>query len=254
MEITELGLGTYRLRENAYDSILHSLKVGYNHIDTAPLYKTEESVGNAIFNSGIDRRKLFVTTKISRNELKENKISESIEESLKKLSLDYIDLVLLHEPIDYIKNWELLKNYYLTFGKNKVRYIGVSNFKIEHIESIENIYKPYCNQIEITPFLLRDNLVEYCNKKDIPIVAHSPLAKGEKLDNNQLITLGKIYNKTPAQIMLKWNLQNNNIVIPRSRNKIHLEENLSMNFEIETDDINVINSLDCQYSTHPKYL
>ena len=254
MDIPSVGIGTYRLRDQTINSVIHSIKTGYRHVDTAPLYKTENYVGDAIKNSGVDRRNIFVTTKISRDHLKENKISDSIEESLKKLSLDYIDLVLLHEPIDCVKNWELLKNYYLMSGKNKVRYIGVSNFNINHMDSIINNHIPYCNQIELNPFLHRNNIVEYCNRYNIKIVAHSPLSKGEKLDNEQLITVSEKYNKTPAQIMLKWNIHNNNIVIPRSKNLTHIEENLSLNFEIEQEDINTINTFDCKYSTHPKYL
>ena len=111
-DLPQLGFGTYRLNDDTYESVKFALQNGYYHIDTAPLYKNEEKVGKAIKESGIDRKKIFVTTKISRKELQSNKIQESIENSFKKLGLDYIDLVLLHEPIDYEKNWILLEKYY----------------------------------------------------------------------------------------------------------------------------------------------
>jgi len=254
-DIPQLGFGTYRLNDNTYESVKFALQNGYTHIDTAPLYKNEEQVGRAIKDSGIDRKNIFVTTKISRKELKSNKIQESIEESFKKLGLDYIDLILLHEPIDYEKNWDLLEKYYSTIGKNKVINIGVSNYNENHLHQIISKKKPFCNQIEINPFLLRNNIVNFCNNNDIKIVAHSPLAKGEKMNDNQLMNVS-INNKiTPAQTMLLWNLQQNHVIIPRSKNNNHIIENIVTNKEIlSQDDLNLINTFDCQYATHPKYL
>lgn len=254
-DIPSIGFGTYRLHNNTYDSVKYAIKCGYKHIDTAPLYKNEKLVGYGIKDSGINRDNLFITTKISRNELKLNKIVESIENSLKNLSVDYLDLVLLHEPIDYIKNWNLLEEYYNTKGKNKIKNIGVSNFNETHLKNINN-QNIYCNQIELNPFLLREPIINYCNSNNIKIVAHTPLTKGEKLNDKKLIELSNKYEITEAQMMLKWSLQNNNIVIPRSKNFKHIEENLSLNSinNIEKDDMEYIKTFDCQYSTHPKYL
>ena len=268
MDIPNIGFGTYRLGKNTKDSVRHAINIGYRHIDTAPLYKNEAIVGNAINKSGINRQNLFITTKISRKELETNSIAESIENSLKNMGMDYLDLVLLHEPIDYIKNWVLLTDYYNTIGKNKVRFIGVSNFNEKQLKIIYNVNngnngnngntKPYCNQIELNPFLLRNPIVEYCNRSNIKIVAHSPLTKGEKLEDSRLKTLANEYNITPAQLMLKWNLQQNNIVIPRSKNNSHIEENLKIIDIIDTrildEDMTFMESFDCRYTTHPKYL
>lgn len=265
MDIPSIGLGTYRLNGDTYNSVCHALKIGYTHIDTAPLYKNELIVGKAIKESGVDRRKIFVTTKISRKELKSNDIKKSIENSLKVLQLDYIDLLLLHEPIDFINNWQLLSDYYNTNGRGIIKNIGVSNFNTDHLNILFNTPNtsntpntiPYCNQIEINPFLHRTPILELCNKNNIKIVAHSPLAKGEKLNNKTLTTIAQQYNCTPAQLMLMWNQLQNNIVIPRSKNIEHISQNMNQslsNIFLEQDDYHRLNSLDCQYSTHPKYL
>jgi len=254
MEIPKIGFGTYRLKDHTTNSLLRALTVGYTHIDTAPLYKNETQVGEAINKSGIDRETLFLTTKISRKELKSNSIVDSIENSLKVMNQDYIDLVLLHEPIDFLQNWKLLCEYFNNQTQIKVRHIGVSNFNIEQLELITKIKFPYCNQIELNPFLQRTSLTEYCKKKNILVVAHSPLAKGEKLDNPILKSISKDINKTPAQIMLKWNYINNNIIIPRSKDHLHILENTSLDFELSKDNLEKLDSLNCNYSTHPKYL
>ena len=268
MDIPSIGFGTYRLNGDTYNSVRHALKIGYTHIDTAPLYKNELIVGKAIKDSGVDRRRIFVTTKISRNELKTNDIKKSIENSLNVLKLDYIDLLLLHEPIDFINNWKLLSDYYNTNGRGIIKNIGVSNFNINHLNIILNSQNtsntfntiPYCNQIEINPFLHRTPIVELCNKNNIKIVAHSPLAKGEKLNNETLTTMAqKFTDCSPAQLMLTWNHLQNNIVIPRSKNIDHISQNLSAissisELNLDTNDTHLLNSLDCQYSTHPKYL
>lgn len=268
MEIPSIGFGTYRLLSNTEESVLHALNEGYHHVDTAPLYKNEAQVGSAIANSGIDRRQLFVTTKISRNELLKNKISESIENSLKTMNLDYIDLLLLHEPIDIVTNWKLLCEYQ-SANKHKILNIGVSNFdEIDLIQVHEfcdnNGYdKIKYNQIEVNPFIQQKSLVDYCKSNNIKIVAHTPLAKGEKNTDLNLNIIAQSYNNTPSQIMLKWAHQNDLVIIPRSSNKSHITENIeamSRKFSsfsgdlIEKEDMQIMSKLDCSYATHPKYL
>jgi diketogulonate reductase-like aldo/keto reductase len=254
MDIPQSGFGTYRLKEDTISSVILSLQNGNRHIDTAPLYKNEKEVGIAIQNSGIDRRHIFVTTKISRDKLKSNSIAESITHSLYTMNLDYIDLVLLHEPIDYINNWKLLNSFFLTEGKNRIRHIGVSNYNTQHLSAISDIKIPYCNQIEINPFLHRDNIQTHCNLNNIKIVAHSPLAKGEKLQHPLLVDISKKVNKTPAQLMLKWNQNQKHIIIPRSKNKQHILENMTLDFDVGAEEQCVLDSLDIQYATHPKYI
>lgn len=257
MEIPQIGFGTYRLHKKTYDSVINAIKFGYRHIDTAPLYKNEEEVGLGLKNCGVDRKQIFVTTKISRKELETNKLVESIEESLKKLNTDYIDLLLLHEPIDYKKNWEILCDYFETRGRGIVRNIGVSNFNKIQMNEIADRHIPYCNQIEINPFLHRDDILEICREKNVKIVAHTPLAKGEKFNNEILTRVANSYNISPSQAMLKWNYEQGNIIIPRSSDPEHIKENIDIINQNQNQNqkiMNELNSIDSQYATHPKYL
>ena len=254
MDIPQIGFGTYRLHKKTHDSVVNAIKIGYRHIDTAPLYKNEAEVGTTLSECGVDRKHIFVTTKISRKELETNKLVESICDSLKKINTDYIDLLLLHEPIDFEKNWGILCDYYETKGRGVVRNIGVSNFNKTQINTISGRHIPYCNQIELNPFLHRDDLVESCRQKNIKIVAHSPLAKGEKMDNKILNDVAEKYDISPAQAMLKWNYEQGNIVIPRSSNPEHIKENFSFLNRHIPKIFNELNSIDLQYSTHQKYL
>lgn len=269
MEIPSIGFGTYRLLSNTEESVLHAFNEGYRHVDTAPLYKNEAQVGSAIANSGIDRRQLFVTTKISRNELQKNKIGESIENSFKNMkNLGYIDLLLLHEPIDIVTNWKLLCEYQ-SANKHKVLNIGVSNFdEIDLLQVHEfcdnNGYdKIKYNQIEVNPFIQQKSLVDYCKSNNIKIVAHTPLAKGEKNTDRNLNMIAQSYGCSPSQIMLKWGLQNDLVIIPRSSNKSHITENIEVvakefnSFSgdlLEKEDMKIMATFDCSYATHPKYL
>jgi 2,5-diketo-D-gluconate reductase B len=254
MEIPPIGFGTYRLHKKTRDSVINAIKVGYRHIDTAPLYKNEAEVGTALSECGVDRKHIFVTTKISRKELETNKLVESIGDSLRKLNTDYIDLLLLHEPIDFEKNWQILCDYYETKGRGIVRNIGVSNFNKSQINAISGRHFPYCNQIELNPFLHRVDLVEICRQKNIKIVAHTPLAKGEKMDNEILSGVAKKYDISPAQAMLKWNYEQGNIVIPRSSNPEHIKDNFVFLNRHKPKIFNELNGIDLQYATHPKYL
>jgi diketogulonate reductase-like aldo/keto reductase len=255
------GFGTYRLCADTYEAVQNALKCGYVHIDTAPLYKNEESVGGAIYTSGIDRKKIYVTTKISRNELKKNNIVDSIQNSLRNLRLDYIDEIVLHEPIDIIHNWRSLCEYYHTKGKGIVKNIGVSNYNIDDINAImgdtDNMYltSPYVNQIEVNPFLTRGDLPKYCMDRGINIVAHSPLAKAEKLDNSILCEMGNKYGTTPAKIMLMWSKYKGYRIIPRSSKLHHIKENIQeIGKKMSHLDIHILDELNCGYATHPQYI
>lgn len=279
MQITSLptGFGTYRLNGSTYDMVSAALKNGYRHFDTATLYRNEKSVGKAINDyisdndCKIDREDLFVTTKIPKWGIEKNLIEQCFLESMDSLNIGYIDLLLLHCPIDVdIDNkgnriessWKKMEELYEKFG-GKIRNIGVSNYKIEHLERVLRVCKirPYVNQIEVTPFLTRTSLVEYCEMQKIQIVSHSTLTKGEKLDNEALKEISAKYGKTPAQILLKWARQKNFIVIPRTKNCDHLVENIAgfTNVDINISDISdldmkALDGLNETYSTHPKYL
>ena len=249
------GFGTYRLTDNnTYSSVLSALHNNYRLLDTAQLYKNEVLVGNAITDSHIDRKELIIIIKISRNALKKKNIKLSFLQSLKNLQCGYADLVLLHEPINHIQNWRLLVELY-NEHRDVIKNIGVSNFKDEHIQDIINETKvaPYANQIEVNPFLTRVELVEQMKARNIHIIAHSPLAKGEKLTDTKLIEIANELNMTPAQVMIQWGIQKGFCVIPRSSNDSHINENILLKI-IDTYNMDKLDKLNCEYATHRKYL
>ncbi len=192
--IPSVGFGTFRIPVetkdgswNAYDSTIYALREGYRHVDTAPLYKNEAEVGRAIHDfmkeSGIKRSGIFITSKVSRDRLEKSEIWESIDNTLKIMKLDYIDMIILHQPCTKdlnLENWKLLVAYQ-SDNLGKVKHIGVSNFDEVDIQEIGDagMVLPKFNQIEVNPFYPQFKLVKFCQKKGIHIVAHTSMAKGE---------------------------------------------------------------------------
>jgi len=258
------AFGTYRIKgQEAYNAVKYAFGLGYILVDTAPLYGNESEVGKGIKDSGKDLKEIKITTKISRDDLAKGTIKDSFFRSLKSLDVNYIDELILHEPIDHVKNWTSLCELYNNEGRGLIGRIGVSNYNKTHLEDIINAYEkdksklhiPSVNQIEVTPFLMRGDLPEFCKNHNIFVVAHSPLTKGEKLNDPNLSELAKTYKTTPAKVLLTWGIQKGYRVIPRSSNTKHIEENLSNNeLKINSDDMKIMDKLDCGYATHPKYL
>ena len=261
--IPSIGIGTYKLDpQTAFTIINEGLKLGYSHIDTAQLYKNEESVGKAIKNSGVDREKIFITTKVWITNIKKGKekIIESVKDSLQKLETDYIDLLLVHAPVigEIVNSWAVLEDIYLDKVpglEGRVKRIGVSNYRIGELELLLNkcVIKPYANQIEITPFCRRDLLVDFCVDNDIVVIAHTSLTKGNKLDHQLVVDLGKKYGVPSAKILLKWGLQKGYMVLPRTSNLDHLKENLELDFNISDEDINMLDKISETYCSLPQY-
>ena len=264
--IPRLGFGTYRLRNDiAYNSTLAALTLGYNHIDTANLYKNEEEIGKAIKTSGIERNKLWITTKIQIKDIKKGKdaMYKSIQNSLIQLGTDYLDLVLLHGPVEeyLLESWKYLEEIILgnvVELKKTIRYIGVSNYNIYHLDIIlkNHRIKPYVNQFEVSPFLNRDNLISYCKEKNIIVVAHTSLIKGEKFNDVKLSELSDQIGISKPLILLSWALNKDMIVLPRSSDIEHIRENIKC---LETKlDQDIIKELDDEYNvkycTHPQYI
>lgn len=260
-----IGFGTYQLKDDeAYQSTLHALKIGYRHIDTAVLYKNEKEVGKAIVDSKVPRNEIFITTKVlTKDQIKGKKnILRSFNKSLQSLQTDYVDLLLLHVPVEekLIENWLILEELYET---KKCKMIGVSNFSIKHLEVFEENKKngvikiyPMVNQIELSPFLTRDKLVEYCKNKKIIVEAHTSLTRGNKINDKIVTELAEKYSITNAQLLLKWAQQNGYIILPRSHQKEHIEENfkvLELKITISDDDMNKLNLLNENYGLMPKY-
>lgn len=264
--IPRLGFGTYRLRNDiAYNSSLSALSLGYNHIDTANLYKNEEEIGKAIKKSGIERNKLWITTKIQIKDIKKGKdaMYKSIRNSLAQLGTEYLDLVLLHGPVEecLLESWRYLEDIMLgnvEEFRRSIRHIGVSNYNIYHLDIIlkNHRIKPYVNQFEVSPFLKRDDLVSYCKENNIIVVAHTSLVKGEKFNDIKLTNLSDQIGITKPLILLSWALNKDMVVLPRSSDIQHIRENILC---LETRlDHDIIKKLDDEYNvkycTHPQYI
>ena len=252
MEIPKIGLGTYRLKgKTVYESVLTALRVGYRHIDTASLYGNEKEIGEAIVNSGIKREDIWITTKIKVKDIEngKEKMKDSVLNSLKNLQTEYIDLVLLHGPTDTLKDWQYLEEIYFETGK--IKNIGVSNYDVRHLENLLGNceIRPYVNQFEVNPYLERNYLIDYCQKERILVVAHSSLVKGEKFSDEKLKQTAEKFNISCAQLLLSWALSKNLIIIPRSSNSSHIQENFfSESLSVDLDDFNE------SYTTHPQYI
>ncbi len=262
MELPYIGLGTYQLDfEQTYRSVRWALEIGYRHIDTASLYRNEKQVGQAIRDSGISREEIFVTTKIPLKAIRQFQLLPAIENSLQKLDVGYIDLMLLHSPSFnplVSQTWEKLTKLYCEIYKKSelIQHIGVSNYQEKHLKQLEGI-KPYANQIELTPFLPQKKLREYCQNQGISIIAHSSLTKGIQLNNQQLLEmLNENSDKlTSSALLLKWALQNNLKIIPRSSNHKHILANFNLPSELLSEQImKYLDNLDCGFATHPQHV
>lgn len=237
-----LGFGTWKLvGDEAYEAVTTALQAGYRHIDTAMIYRNEKEVGRAIKDSGIAREDLFVTTKLWNDD--HNKVAEAMDSSLQKLGLQYVDLYLMHWPeetrLQAYKDMEKL----LEAGKTKA--IGVSNFTIRHLDELlsSTSIVPAVNQVEFNPFLNQQELVRYCQEKDIVFEAYCPLARARYLNDERLVKLAGKYQKTPAQILLRWSVQQNIVVIPKSSNEGRIKENLNIfDFELHDTDMQEMNT------------
>jgi diketogulonate reductase-like aldo/keto reductase len=271
-KIPQFGLGTYLMLDEPKDagmtteeSVKYAIEeLDIMHIDAAVLYKTEAAIGRVIekIKSKVPRKKLFITTKVHNRDQKKgpNRIRRVFEESKKKLETPYVDLLLLHAPMmSFLEaSWKVLEDLHLS-GECKM--IGVSNFDIEHLEwfktnSDKIRVKPMVNQIELSPFNTKEDLVKYCNNNDIIVVAHSSLTRGKKLDHQLLKEIGDIYNFTPAQVMLKWAIQKGFVIIPKSNIKKEINENYDAyksDIVISDEDIKRLDNLNENFTLFNKY-
>ncbi|RHW34124.1 aldo/keto reductase [Neobacillus notoginsengisoli] len=248
VEMPRFGLGVYKMEQGTEveATVAEALKLGYRLIDSAAMYQNEEGVGQAVRKSGLPREEVFVTTKVWNSDQGYESTLHAFETSLEKLGLGYIDLYLIHWPVKgkYIETWKALEEIY---KQGKVRAVGVSNFNIHHLEALakHSTLKPAVNQVELHPALAQKELREYCSKNNILVQAWSPLARGRILADPLLTALAEKAGKTPAQIILRWHLQNGVAVIPKSVNFSRLQENADIfDFELSKDDMEIINSLD----------
>lgn len=248
VEMPYLGLGVFQIQDGTevINSVSHALKHGYRHIDTASLYGNEKGVGEAVKKCGIQREEIFITTKVWNSDQGYDKTLKAFDLSLEKLSLDYLDLYLVHWPVNgkYKETWKALEEIY---NQGKVRAIGISNFLKHHIDDLlqsANIV-PAVNQMEFHPYLIQQHLFDYCLDVGIRYEAWSPLMQGNFLNDTTLQSLSKKYSKNAAQIILRWDLQKGVITIPKSIRKDRIISNADIfDFEILDSDMRLIDSLD----------
>ena len=239
VSIPTLGFGTYKIDDNelAYRCVSDALQVGYRHVDTAYFYENERGVGRAINDSGIARKDIFLTTKIWTTDCGYDNTLFAVDRALKLLNLDYIDLMLIHWPTE--KNRETWRALERLVEEKALRAIGLSNFKEHHIKDLlvtANIV-PQINQVELNPLFQQPELREYCYKHGIRVEAWAPLLRGKTFTLMSIETLAKKYNKTPAQIVLRWNLENGIITIPKTTHKERMIENIDVyDFELTAED------------------
>lgn len=249
IEMPQLGFGVFQITDlkQCKEAVLNALNTGYRLIDTASVYANEEAVGEAIKKSRIKREELFITTKVWINEEGYENTKRAFERSLKKLGLDYLDLYLIHMPFgDYYGSWKAMEELY---NDGKIRAIGVCNFDCARLMDLCYNFKikPAINQIETHPFCQQNDLAEIMKEYNIQHQAWAPFAEGinDIFKNDVLTEIAKKYNKTTAQVILRWNIQREIVVIPKSVRKERIEENFNIwDFELDQNDMQEIASLD----------
>jgi diketogulonate reductase-like aldo/keto reductase len=245
------GLGVYKTRNGAevIQSVKAAIKNGYRSIDTAAAYNNEEGVGQAVRESiqeeGISRDDLFITSKVWNSEQGYESTLAAFEKTMSKLGLEQLDLFLVHWPVKekYKDTWRALEKLY---NDGRVRAIGVSNFQVHHLRDLmeDAQIKPMVNQVEYHPRLAQLELRAFCKEQGIQLEAWSPLMQGKLLDNSVLLEIANKYEKSVAQVILRWDLQNGVVTIPKSTNEHRIIENADIfNFELTSDDMLQIDGL-----------
>lgn len=248
VNIPQLGLGVFRTEEGdqTRNAVRWALEAGYRHIDAAKIYGNEKSVGDGMRESGVARSEIFLTTKLWNEDIRQGRTKAAFEESLAALQTDYIDLYLIHWPADgYQRAWTEMEEIY---AAGKIRAIGVSNFHKHHLERLEKSAKvlPAVNQIESHPYFSNQELIDLCQEKGMSVEVWSPLGGtgGNLMEDPALRALAEKYGKTPAQIILRWDIQRNVIVIPKSTHQERIVSNQQIfDFALSEEDMALISGL-----------
>jgi methylglyoxal/glyoxal reductase len=253
VEIPQIGLGVWQAArgQETQDAVSHALAQGYRHIDTARVYRNEEDVGAAIRRADIPRAQIFVTTKLWNDDQGFDPALRAFDQSLKRLGLEYIDLYLIHWPVPRhrLDSWQALERLYT---EKRVRAIGVSNFMVPHLRQLLEHAEvvPTINQIELSPFLQRRDTVEFCKQHEIAIEAYSPLTRGQRLKHPVVVDVAQRSQRSPAQVLLRWGIQKNVIVLPKSTHEARIQENAALfDFALDTQAMSALDNLEENLTT-----
>ena len=245
-----LGLGVYDMyQQQAEQAVETALEIGYRLIDTASMYENEKEIGNAIKNSGVKRSDIFLTTKLNNSDHGFEQALKAFDKSLELLGMDYVDLYLIHWPIKEGReaSWKALEKIY---EQGRAKAIGLANYTLPFLKELSTYSEivPALNQIEFTPWLIDNTTYSYCKQNDIQLQSYSPITRGIKFSDERLIALCEKYQKTPAQIILNWNLQLGVSTIPKSSQKQRLQENFdAANFKLDAHDVEFMNTFNEEF-------
>lgn len=251
--IPQVGLGLWKVKDEAElsDAVVAALEAGYTHFDDAHAYGNEQWLGKVIQASKIPREQLFITTKIRSELIAIGQTRKSYEQSMERLGMDYVDLLLLHfpVPVQRKKAWVELEKIKAEGGAKS---IGVSNYTVKHLEEMK-LYAtemPVVNQVELHVFLQQPELLEYCREHGIVVEAYSPLAHGKKMDDPTILAVAQKQHKSYAQIMLRWCIQKGLVVLPKSITPERVQQNIDIfDFTLDDEDMHRLAQLDQDYRT-----
>jgi methylglyoxal/glyoxal reductase len=247
VKMPQLGFGVFKVKNGneTVESVKKAIEVGYRAIDTAAIYENEEGVGQAIRECGVPREELFITSKVWNTEQGYETTLKAFEDSLNRLGLEYLDLYLIHWPgkDKYLETWRALEKLY---KDGKVKSIGVSNFHVHHLENLlaNSEVKPVVNQIELHPLLTQVEIRDYCAKHEIKVESWSPLGRGSLLEEPTINHIAKKHGKSSAQVLIRWHLQHDLVVIPKSITPSRIKENAQVfDFSLSLNEMNQIDAL-----------
>lgn len=245
-QVPALGLGTFSLKGKVcQEAVADAIAIGYRHIDTARMYENEQDVGQGIRNSGIDRDELFVTTKIWYTDLRRDQVLSATDDSLRQLQTDYVNLLLIHWPSEQVPLKESLDALKEVQQQGKARLIGVSNFPPALLKEAFSLAPVVCNQVEYHPYLGQSALINMAREHNTMLTAYSPIAQGAVRDDATLREIGQRYGKTPAQVTLRWLMEQDNVAaIPRASSHEHRAANFDVfDFSLTDEEIKQVHSL-----------
>ncbi|MGD0700287.1 MAG: aldo/keto reductase [Trebonia sp.] len=256
--IPQLGFGVFQIEaKDTVEAVTTALQAGYRHIDTAEMYGNEREVGEAIAKSGLNRKDLFVTSKLANNAHLPDDARRAFDASLEALGFDYLDLFLIHWPLptkydgDFVSTWRTLEEFY---REGRARSIGVSNFQPQHLRRLhqDTQVPPAVNQIEVHPYLTQDEVRGFCADHGIAVEAWSPIGQGLVLEDPVIVSIADRVGKTPAQVVLHWHIERGDIVFPKSVTPSRVKENFDIfDFELSGGDVAEISALNKNQRTGP---